>query len=832
MSSSAHLVLPSARLAGRDIAELHPHAVTDDERVREMLHRLEREQVWLHRGMNRMILPERARIRSLAGDRVELETENFARTGRTQIYFSFVLDGQPYFFAADRIGHEDRGGLAIAVPKAIHHFERRDHDRVRSHGEIALVAAEGHRFAASVLDESPGGLGVAVRVGDGADHLVSVGARLEVLRGDERGVGVVRSASSAPTEGGGWRRVGLTVTPFPRSTPVVPERVDPAAERSVAASAWRTVRVAAGAARGAVAERVGLARAPRVEVVDFASADGERLRGIVDGWGDPRGATAVVIPPAWGRTKETLLPLARTIVATFRKLREPVVVLRYDGIRKRGESHNDPECAAPGREQLHFTFSQGVRDLEAAFDFLERDERFRPKRSVLVSFSAASIESRQFLAQRARGRAAAWICVVGTADLQSMMRRIAGGVDYLRGAQRGVRFGLQEVLGVVVDMDRAARDAIDTELWSLENARADFARIDVPIVWLRGLHDAWMDRSRIEDVLSVGDARERRILDVPTGHQLKSSAEALETFQLVASEIARTALGRIVTPALPDLADLAARGRAERRRLPRPALDAEAFWRAYLLGSPDEDGRAVGIELMNETSSYRELMEAQTRGLDLRAGQRVLDVGAGTGAFPRALARSAGALPAEIVEVDLVAEALERARERIEALGLHERTRVRYVRADLATPEGAAALAAEGPFDAALASLVISYVDDPAALLRAIGAALPPGGRLVASSLRRDADISQIFQSGIAELEAGVLAGETFGLGSAEVRDAARSFLNAGARLVDLEELGAFRFYDGEELASLLAEAGFEVESTSAAFGTPPQAWVVVGRRR
>ena len=36
----------------------------------------------------------------------------------------------------------------------------------------------------------------------------------------------------------------------------------------------------------------------------------------------------------------------------------------------------------------------------------------------------------------------------------------------------------------------------------------------------RGLHDAWMDRSRIEDVLSVGDARERRILDVPTGHQL------------------------------------------------------------------------------------------------------------------------------------------------------------------------------------------------------------------------------------------------------------------------------------------------------------------------
>ena len=87
---------------------------------------------------------------------------------------------------------------------------------------------------------------------------------------------------------------------------------------------------------------------PEIRVVRYQNERGERLVGIIDSWGDTRGATAVVIAPAWGRTKETLLPLARTIVETFRAANHPVVVLRFDGIRKRGESHNDPDCLEAG----------------------------------------------------------------------------------------------------------------------------------------------------------------------------------------------------------------------------------------------------------------------------------------------------------------------------------------------------------------------------------------------------------------------------------------------------------------------------------------------------
>ena len=71
-----------------------------------------------------------------------------------------------------------------------------------------------------------------------------------------------------------------------------------------------------------------------------------------------------------------------------------------------------------------------------------------------------------------------------------------------------------------------------------------------------------------------------------------------------------------------------------------------------------------------------------------------------------------------------------------------------------------------------------------------------------------------------------------FGLEESDVRSAARSFLNDAARLVDYEELGAFRFYDAKELSRLVASAGFKVEATEWAFGEPAQACIVVARRR
>src|SRR5690606_21626918 len=140
---------------------------------------------------------------------------------------------------------------------------------------------------------------------------------------------------------------------------------------------------------------------------------------IVNSWREESPATVVLIPPAWGKTKETLLPLALTIVESFAAAGKPIVVLRFDGIRKRGESFNDPECRFPGREHLRFTFSQGVRDIHAALDYVHSGNRFNPSRVVLLTFSAASVDGRRAVAEDAGRYLSGWINVVGAPDLQS-----------------------------------------------------------------------------------------------------------------------------------------------------------------------------------------------------------------------------------------------------------------------------------------------------------------------------------------------------------------------------------------------------------------------------
>lgn len=134
--------------------------------------------------------------------------------------------------------------------------------------------------------------------------------------------------------------------------------------------------------------------------------------------------------------------------------------------------------------------------------------------------------------------------------------------------------------------------------------------------------------------------------------------------------------------------------------------------------------------------------------------------------------------------------------------------------------------------DAALLSLLISYLGDPEALVREVARILRPGGRLVLSSLSRDADISKIYVDGIAELppdRVQALFGKT---GAREFGELQRWFLSDAAKLLDLEEEGRFRFWDADELVELVEAAGFDQVKSEPSFGEPPQAVVVSAIRR
>jgi ubiquinone/menaquinone biosynthesis C-methylase UbiE len=403
---------------------------------------------------------------------------------------------------------------------------------------------------------------------------------------------------------------------------------------------------------------------------------------------------------------------------------------------------------------------------------------------------------------------------------------ISGGIDYVGGGERGVKFGFREILGVEMDIDLANEDALEHSLGFLEDACRDFDSIQVPISWLHGAHDAWMDLGRVRHALSHGRQDNRKLLLVPTGHQLRTSREALETFQLISQEIAEISLGRRISPVLPDLGEIESVRAAERARLPEKNFDPQEFWSQYLLG---REGRK-GMDLMLESPSYLAMVRRQVDLLNLRPGMTVLDLGCGTGALVSQLIDDGCPDFTRVICVDFVRDALRRVVEKGRVGGIG-RPSVQVVAANLSPGENAHFLpVVRGTADVVVASLLLSYVKNPEHLLAEMFKATRPGGRVLVSTLRQDADFSKIWVQDEKTLRAkartpGGSAGE------AAMVESLQSFLNDAARVLDLEESGVFRFWEPEGLASLVEAAGFREVAFERALGDPPQAAIVTGRR-
>ena len=104
----------------------------------------------------------------------------------------------------------------------------------------------------------------------------------------------------------------------------------------------------------------------------------------------------------------------------------------------------------------------------------------------------------------------------------------------------------------------------------------------------------------------------------------------------------------------------------------------------------------------------------------VRAGERVLDVGAGRGAVVIAAASAVGA-SGHVVGIDLSAKMAELTQAEVGARGL---ANVTVAQGDAERPDFANA-----SFDAVLASLVMFFLPDAAAAVRRYAALLAPGGR-------------------------------------------------------------------------------------------------------
>lgn len=118
--------------------------------------------------------------------------------------------------------------------------------------------------------------------------------------------------------------------------------------------------------------------------------------------------------------------------------------------------------------------------------------------------------------------------------------------------------------------------------------------------------------------------------------------------------------------------------------------------------------------------TLRPFGEAVFDRLSLAAGDRVLDIGCGTGATTL----RAGALvaPARVVGVDISAPMLASARRRITAAGC---TNVEFLERDVQESAGA-----PGEFDVAFSRMGVMFFPDPVGAFSRINASLVEGGRL------------------------------------------------------------------------------------------------------
>ena len=806
----------STPIVEASLRRLHPECIEDPEKVRSLLLQARDQDIPFHRGLNSRVDLEIATLQEVGPDHLVLTTSSFdSRSLDGQIFLNFEVEGRPYFFSAHRQGAFRDGRLSISLPRMVFYGERRDRGRESLDREpqkawrVELEDGRGGTRRGRLQDVSPSGMGVVIEgrpLGAEAQRL-----KLRFLDGPQEGEEEyldLRHQRQAEGQSG-WTRIGLMKASRPATQAIAIEQREKILEgpEPLVLSADPDALV-------------GLDREMRIR-----DDRGEEIAALLDQWGDSGPATAVVLPNGWGQTKEALLPLAHTLVATFRQAGERIAVLRYDGIRRKGQSHNDAECALPGRTDENFVFSQAVRDLNTVVSHLRSDSRLSISKVVVVSFSAAAIEVRKALAEAPEGFINGWVSVVGSPDLQSMTRAISGGVDFVGGVEQGLSFGKQELLGVRVDIDRIGADAAEHHMSFIEDSRRDMEAISIPISWFHGRYDAWVELDRVRDILSHGDIANRRLVVLPTGHQLRTSLQARHAFSSIACEVARMARGIEVEAVYPDNSELRRVRALEASLAPQPPQDLRAFWRDYLVG---RDG-SLGIELLTSSQAYRTLMQVQLEALALEADQTIADLGSGTGAFALAVAGlSAGPPGLRVINVDYVREALERGRDRLSRVPQRGDLRVDHAEVDLDLGPGAGGIPlASCSQDRVLSSLLLSYLESPKEILAEIHRILKPGGRLVISSLCRDADISRLYFEAYAELQAGSAAEELPELRQDDLSRLARSFLNDAARIIEFEGQGAFHFWDPEEFSTWVEEAGFQVLSTERSLGTPPQAVVL-----
>ena len=242
-------------------------------------------------------------------------------------------------------------------------------------------------------------------------------------------------------------------------------------------------------------------------------------------------------------------------------------------------------------------------------DWLQTNPRVRASSIILISFSLSALEARIVLRDKAyRRHISYWISCLGTPEFRDLMTRINCGLDFFEQYKLGIKMGVMPVLGNLVNVDPYVGDGIAHKVATIDQAKEDMRHIDIPITWIYGLYDNWVKTDLVRDIMSVQVNSPREVISVPTGHNARTSKEALQVFGTVTSLAHRFLHNKMISPVLPNRKNLEIFRRAEKDRLPiRKLKDQKGILARYLIGEEN----VLGFDIMGMSDDYQKLMHDQ-----------------------------------------------------------------------------------------------------------------------------------------------------------------------------------------------------------------------------
>ena len=526
------------------------------------------------------------------------------------------------------------------------------------------------------------------------------------------------------------------------------------------------------------------------ELIMFRNRKGKKIVGFFDRLIETDiNAPFLVIPAPYGETKINSLHIAYYLATNGFN------VIRFDPTDHVGESEGD---------HLEYTMPKLKDDIISTVDYVAKKS---PKAK--VGIVAASLAARAaFKAVTEDSRVSVLISLVGVVNTQYTLHRVQNE-DLVGTYLSGKKWGITNVIGHDVRLHQFLVECVEKKLHNLETTLEDLPNSKCPIVFLCGENDPWIDLNDSKKAIGSMPSDRREVHFISSMHRLKENpSEAKRAFRLIVSAASKYLFEADMPPekvAEPRAREIGVQGRVEKERskhLSEFTKDQENdFWKGYL----------SRFHYIYSFPDYRDLLDTILLELGpVKNDDWVLDAGCGNGNFGLWLLMKLGEefensgglkkLVFNYVGGDIVQAALDHSRvlhseaqsSLKKKLSIPRNFMIpQYQSMDMSRPLSFL----DNTFDKISSNLVISYIANPAFALKELIRVLKPGGKLVLTTLKKDADVSQVYRNFVEHAS------------SEEEVEEARSLLSNAGQILLKETEGYFRFYNEQELHTLLNQA-------------------------